>query len=210
MRIGCPAGALLADEVLPESPLRQWVLSLPHALRFLLATNPAGLTQVLGVGYRTISRHLISQAGLTVDAAATGAVIQIRRFGSALNLNAHLHRLFPYCVYVSQGANRPLFRPVAGPSANELQRLVEQITALVGQVLETSGLIERGIENAWLASDDETGPLGGAASTRAGDDRGGGRRAPAVARNSAGRALRPGSFEAQGATACPNKTTTHI
>jgi len=31
--------ALLADEVLPDRPLRQWVLSLPHALRFLLATN---------------------------------------------------------------------------------------------------------------------------------------------------------------------------
>jgi hypothetical protein len=36
-------------------PLCQWVLSLPHALRFLLATNPAALTQVLDVVYRTIS-----------------------------------------------------------------------------------------------------------------------------------------------------------
>jgi hypothetical protein len=51
--------ALLADEVLPERPLRQWVLSLPHALRFLLATDPDALTLVLGVVYRTISRHLI-------------------------------------------------------------------------------------------------------------------------------------------------------
>jgi len=33
--------ALLVDEVLPARPLRQWVLSLPHALRFLLATNSA-------------------------------------------------------------------------------------------------------------------------------------------------------------------------
>src|SRR5690606_23909761 len=31
--------ALLADEVLPRKPLRQWVLSLPFALRFLLATD---------------------------------------------------------------------------------------------------------------------------------------------------------------------------
>ena len=35
--------ALLADEILPERPLRQWVLSLPMALRFLLATRPAVL-----------------------------------------------------------------------------------------------------------------------------------------------------------------------
>ncbi len=49
--------ALLADEVLPARPLRQWVLSLPMALRFLLATHPAVLSQVLGAVYRTISRR---------------------------------------------------------------------------------------------------------------------------------------------------------
>ena len=40
--------AVLADEVLPDQPLRQWVLSLPHALRFLLASNSEALTLVLG------------------------------------------------------------------------------------------------------------------------------------------------------------------
>jgi hypothetical protein len=135
--------ALLADEVLPERPLRQWVLSLPHALRFLLATNPAALTLVLGVVYRTIARHLIGKAGLTRTRAATGAVTLIQRFGSALNLNIHFHMLFLDGVYLFKGAHPPLFRPVAGPSANELQRLVEQIGAQEGQVLERRGLIER-------------------------------------------------------------------
>jgi hypothetical protein len=44
--------ALLADEVLPERPLRQWVLSLPMALRLLLASRPAVLSAVLGLVYR--------------------------------------------------------------------------------------------------------------------------------------------------------------
>jgi hypothetical protein len=48
---------------------------------------------------------------------------------------------------------------VAGPSANALQRLVEQVGAQVGRVLERRGLIERDIENAWLAGDFEAGPL---------------------------------------------------
>ena len=47
--------ALLADEVLPSKPIRQWVLSLPVALRFLLATDPAALTQVLGIRAARIS-----------------------------------------------------------------------------------------------------------------------------------------------------------
>ncbi len=83
----------------------------------------------------------------------------IQRFGSALNLNIHFHMLFLDGVYLFKGAHPPLFRPVAGPSANELQRLVEQVGAQVGRVLERRGLIERDIENAWLATDFEAGPL---------------------------------------------------
>ena len=37
--------------------------------------------------------------------------------------------------------------------------MVEQIGAQVGQVLERRGLIERDIENAWLAGDFQAGPL---------------------------------------------------
>jgi len=54
----------LVGQHYPERPLRQGVLSLPHALRFLLATNPAAHMQVLGVVYRINSRCLVSQAGL--------------------------------------------------------------------------------------------------------------------------------------------------
>jgi hypothetical protein len=56
--------ALLADEVLPAQPIRQWVLSLPFALRFLLATDPGALTRVLGI-CRTISVHVLRKARLT-------------------------------------------------------------------------------------------------------------------------------------------------
>jgi hypothetical protein len=90
--------ALLADEVLPERPLRQWVLSLPHALRFLLATNSKALTLVLGEVYRTISRHLIGKAGLSHATGATGVVTLVKRFGSALNLNVHFHMVFKHSV----------------------------------------------------------------------------------------------------------------
>jgi len=153
------SAALLADEVLPQRPLRQWVLSLPHALRFLLASDPAALTRVLGAVYQTIARHLIKQAGLTRATGATGAVTLVQRFGSALNLNVHFHMLFLDGVYLSDGADPPVFRHVAAPDAKELQGLVEQIAARVGSVLERAGLIERDIENAWLTAGAESGPL---------------------------------------------------
>ena len=78
--------ALLVDEVLPEQPLRQWVLSVPYALRFLFATRPAIMGRVLAIVYRTIAAHLINKAGVSRNTARPGAVTLIQRFGSALNL----------------------------------------------------------------------------------------------------------------------------
>jgi hypothetical protein len=144
---------------LPERPLRQWVLSLPHALRFLLATDSEALTLVLGVVYRTISRHLIGKAGLTRTTGASGAVTLVQRFGSALNLNVHFHMLFLDGVYQTVGADAPGFRPATAPESSDLQQLVERIGGRIGKALERRGLVERDLENAWLAADTEAGPL---------------------------------------------------
>lgn len=81
--------ALMTDEVLRERPLRQWLLSVPHALRLLPPTSPAALTQVLGVVYRVISCDLLRRAGLTLSGGHTGAVTMVQRVGSALSLNVH-------------------------------------------------------------------------------------------------------------------------
>jgi ribosomal protein S27E len=65
--------ALLTDEVLPRRPMRQCVLSLPFALRFLLARDPAVLTQVLAIVYRAIAGYVLNKARLTTfDPAAGG------------------------------------------------------------------------------------------------------------------------------------------
>ena len=148
-----PRAALLADEVLPERPLRQWVLSLPMALRFLLATRPAVLSEELGVVYRTISGHLLASAGVRRAAGHTGAVTLIQRFGSALNLNVHFHMLFFDGVYVTDGRGAPVFRAVRSPGAGELQALVQQMAERIGRLLEKRGLIERDAQSAWLSGE---------------------------------------------------------
>jgi ribosomal protein S27E len=152
------APASLADEVLPERPLRQRVLSLPHALRFLLVTNPAVLALVLGTAYRTISDSLLRRAGLTRTSGHTGAVTLVQSFGSALNLNIYFHMLFLDGVYRTEGVVAPVFRQVSEPVAKDLQGLVEKIALRVGRTLEQRGLIERDLESAWLAADAEAGP----------------------------------------------------
>ena len=109
--------AHLVEHVLPERPIRQWVLSFPYPLRFLFATRPAVLTQVLGIVYRAISTFLVRRAGLRSDTGArTGTVTLIQRFGSALNLNPHLHMLFVDGAYAFDTA------VFVGPKSPHLER----------------------------------------------------------------------------------------
>jgi hypothetical protein len=87
--------AHLVDHVFPPNvPIRQWVLSFPWPLRLLFAARPAVLTRVLGIVTRALSTAVVNRAGLSQRSGTnTGIVTFIQRFGSALNLNVHLHML---------------------------------------------------------------------------------------------------------------------
>ena len=85
--------AHLVDHVIPQVPVRQWVLSLPIPLRLLLAAQPELVTPALGVVQRVLERHLRESAGPVGGKGQGGAVTLIQRFGSAANLNVHLHCL---------------------------------------------------------------------------------------------------------------------
>ena len=148
--------ALWVDEVLPREPLRQWVLSGSFALRYLFATDPAVMGQVLGIVYRAISNHLLGAAGYHHAAAHTGAVTLIQRFGSALNLNIHFHRLFLDGVSVVTG-ERLSFRRVAPPTVAAPEKLVHVSSRRVGRALERQGLLVRDVENSFLAVDTPDG-----------------------------------------------------
>ena len=91
--------AHLVDHVIPHVPVRQWVLSLPIPLRLLLAAQPLLVTPVLQVVHRGTTRFLLKQAGVKADEADSGAVTLIQRFGSAANLNIHMHCLVLDGVY---------------------------------------------------------------------------------------------------------------
>ena len=147
------SAALLVDEVLPEQPMRQWVLSFPFQLRFLFASRPEIMGRVLGIVYRVIATHLVRKAGYTHNTARTGAVTLIQRFGSALNLNIHFHMLFLDGVYVDTRPGAARFRWVQAPSSAELTQLARTIAQRVGRFLERQGLLERDVENSYLAAD---------------------------------------------------------
>ena len=71
----------------PEAPYRQWVLTFPWELRFLLAMDRTFLTEMLRVFQRTLfawQRLRGRRAG--IRDGRPGAVTFVQRFGSVLNL----------------------------------------------------------------------------------------------------------------------------
>ena len=82
----------LVDRVFPRAPVRQWVLSLPYALRYRLAYDAQMVSDVLSIFTKTVLASLIRRAREfgAVRKAQCGAVTFIQRFGSALNLHLHM------------------------------------------------------------------------------------------------------------------------
>jgi len=152
------SAAYLVDQVIPRVPVRQWVLSFPVALRILFAAQPELLTPVLRIVHRVIGRFLLRQAGLKRATADTGAVTLIQRFGSAANLNNHLHCLVLDGVYRRSGGE-PVFQEARAPTGEELHGLLEKIIVRLMKRLTRSGhlLEEEGM--SYLADLDPDNPL---------------------------------------------------
>jgi hypothetical protein len=135
------SAAHLVDHVFPEAPVRQWVLTFPFPLRFLFANDPQALSAVLAVVQRAISTFLVRHSGLTVSSGSrTGAVTLIQRFGSALNLNVHLHMLFLDGAY-RFSTTRPTFHRARPPAGEELNDLLDTLSRRIVRVLERRGLL---------------------------------------------------------------------
>lgn len=87
----------------------------------LLAARPKLLTPVLQVVHRLISRFLPKLAGVKADEADSGAVTLIRRFGSAANLNIHLHCMVLDGVYWGGSDGAPEVVEVPAPTDEALR-----------------------------------------------------------------------------------------
>ena len=86
--------AHLVDHVLPDVPVRQWVLTLPHRLRYLLAWRHDLCRRVARLLHGAIERHLRAWARAHgVADARGGGVAVLQRFGGSVNLNVHVHAL---------------------------------------------------------------------------------------------------------------------
>jgi len=156
--------AKLTDQVIPRVAVRQWVLSIPIAMRYWCASNPKLVTSVLEIIIRGITGFYQDRAKAEgFESSETGAITFVQRFGSALNLNVHFHILFldgVYRVPSSGGAQdtgaksdselsadshseeNPLFVGVKAPSGEEIRALVGKLADRILRHLRRKGYLK--------------------------------------------------------------------
>ncbi|TMA44757.1 MAG: transposase, partial [Deltaproteobacteria bacterium] len=133
--------AHLVDEVLPRVPVRQWVLTVPHRLRYLLAWNHTLCRALLAVYVRAVLglyRRRARRRG--VRGAQGGAVTVIQRFGGGLNLNVHFHTLVLEGVFAETETGSLEFHPAEPPTDADVARLLATVRRRVQRLLARRGL----------------------------------------------------------------------
>jgi hypothetical protein len=120
-------GAHLVDRVLPDVPLRQYVLSLPYELRMLAALKPAVLGALARLFVKAIFGTYQRRARRTGHVRPQcGAVVFVQRFGGSLNLNVHFHVVLLDGVFTRDEGAQVHFHAAPAPSEEELLALATQ------------------------------------------------------------------------------------
>jgi hypothetical protein len=121
-------GAHLVDRVLPDMPVRQFVLSLPYELRLLAAFKADVLGALARVFVNQVFANYRARAKRAgIERGECGAITFVQRFGGSLNLNVHFHTVFIDGIFTRDGSGRVRFHPASAPEADELQTIARRI-----------------------------------------------------------------------------------
>ena len=133
----------LTERVLPDVPLRQFVVTMPFPLRFPLAFDGKLLGQVVRIFTDTVARwYRRRHAERSLHAGETGAVTVIQRANSDLRLNPHLHTIFLDGVYAPDGDGKgQIFHPAPAPKQDEIEVLVVRASKRMLRFLQRRGVI---------------------------------------------------------------------
>ena len=126
-------------------PVRQWVVVFPKRVRYFLNVDAGCLNRVAGIAMSEVQRATAGAATSTAQAARSGGVLFVHRFGATLNAHVHLHLCMvdggwrdkpgsvPHTAKIqleSAGAVRPLRYPrVFTESTPPLQRTQRRLGA---------------------------------------------------------------------------------
>ena len=135
----CGTAAHLVDHVLPDAPVRQWVLTAPHDVRRLLALHPAALTAMNRIFASEVARW--QKATSRAEGGETGSVTFVQRFDSRLGCFVHLHVLALDGVFTDRGDDAVDFHPGRALSWAEVREVARRVGVRMARWLRRRGFI---------------------------------------------------------------------
>jgi hypothetical protein len=148
----CGTAAHLVTNVLPDVPVRQWVLTAPHEVRRLLALRPDALSACNRIFVSEIARHQKKASGL--DDALTGSVTFVQRFNATLGSFVHYHVIAIDGVFSrpspprTEGDGAIVFHRGPTPSPAEIAEVAARVAARMIRWLRRRKLIGSTDEHA--------------------------------------------------------------
>ena len=147
--------ANLTEFVLPDAPLRQWVLTVPHGLRAAIAYDRQLLPRLYRIFYSSIQRfyeHRMAEHGQ--PGGRTGSVTAIQRCSSDLRLNPHLHGVWLDAVYLKDADGQLSWSSLPALSDRDVQEVLQTVIARLLAWLRRDGRLTH--DNAlWPAEPDD-------------------------------------------------------
>jgi hypothetical protein len=137
----CVLAAHLVDGVLGDLPLRQWVLTLPFRLRYVLAFDHELCRKVLAVFVRALLAFERRRAAARGVVGRGGAITAIQRCGSALNTNIHFHTLVAEGVFVEDESGDCRFEAAERPPTDvEVGGLLAAVRRRIVRLVRRHGI----------------------------------------------------------------------
>jgi hypothetical protein len=128
-RRAADTAAHLVDRLLPEAAYRQYVLTFPREVHFLLSVDPPFMTRMLGAYLQFLFAWQRRRGeGLGIEGGHTAAVTFVQRFSSSLSLFPHLHSLVPDGLFVPCADGEAVrFVPLPPPTDDDIAQLTSEV-----------------------------------------------------------------------------------
>ena len=150
-RTACPScsgrrmantAAAIVDRVLPDVPVRQYVLTLPYELRKLAAFKADVLTAIGRIAVEAIFASYRARAKRRgIENGQCGAINFVQRFGS-LNLHVHFHVVVLDGVFSRDVDAGAIFHPASVPAREELDAIVRRVQSRAETWLRRRGHLD--------------------------------------------------------------------
>ncbi|MFC1642097.1 transposase [Myxococcota bacterium] len=140
----CNNAAHLVDHVLPNVPVRQFVLSVAFELRWLLAARADAFGDMTRIFIQEVFRWQREQARRTgLKNVRSGGLAMQHRAGSSINLNPHIHAAIPDGVFLRPHPKaRAEFHRLPEPTPDDLQEIAFTIHQRFLGWLRRNGLLK--------------------------------------------------------------------